>query len=324
VKGDWRPGTSREILQLRAQLLGRTRAFFAERGILEVETPALARTGTTDPALDSFVTQDSLSTDPRYLHASPEHAMKRLLASGSGSIYQLCRVFRRGERGRNHNPELTLLEWYRPGLGYRDLMDEVAQLLTELLPGKLLSHRPRYLTWNEVFSRLLGIEALAADAGALARCAGELGLEVPATLRREGRDVWLDLLMTHAVEARLPRDRLVFVYRYPASQAALAQIEPSDPRVARRFETYFNGMELANGFQELGDAVEQRRRFETERDRRAERGLPEVPMDERMLAALAHGLPECSGVALGFDRLVMVAGELESIDQAMAFSWDRL
>lgn len=319
----WRPGASRATLCLRAEMLARTRAFFAERDVLEVETPVLACTGTTEPSLESFVTYARFPTCTRYLHTSPEHAMKRLLASGSGSIYQLCRVFRNGERGRRHNPEFTLLEWYRPGLSYFGLMNEVAELVTALLPRSLLPLRPVYVTWNELFRRTLGIEALGASEDALAQCAADLGLDA-GSVQGEDRDAWLDLLMTHAVEPGLPRDRIALVYQYPASQAALAQIDPADSRVARRFEAYVNGVELANGFQELGDASEQRRRFEAELSHRGRRDLPEVPIDERLLAALASGLPACSGVALGFDRLVMLAGELDSMDQAVAFAWDRV
>jgi len=319
----WRPGASRETLAQRAELLSRARQFFAERKVLEVETPVLASAGTTDPALDSFVTRDDTGLQ-LYLQTSPEHAMKRLLAAGSGSIFQLSRVFRRGEHGRFHNPEFCLLEWYRPGLSFTELMDEVAALVTRLLPEKLLCHTPMRSSWNALFVRHLGVDALSSDRQDLIRCAVEHGVETAFDATTATSDDYLDLLMSHIIEPRLPRDRLVFVYHYPASKAAMAQLEPKDPRVARRFELYFNGVELANGFQELDDPEEQRRRFVVERDQRRLRDLPGVPTDDCLLAALRAGLPECSGVALGFDRLVMLAAGLESMDQTLAFSWSRV
>ena len=321
---DWRPGATPETLRLRADLLRRARLYFSEREVLEVETPALARASATDGALESLVCTEPSGDRPLYLQTSPEFFMKRLLAAGSGSIYQFCRVFRAGERGRRHNPEFSLLEWYRTGIDYLQLMDEVADLVGELLPGGLLRDPPLRISWAEAFQRYAGVDGLTADQRSLRLRAQELGVEPSAELAVSGREVWLDLLMSHAVEPALPRERLVFLYRYPAAQAALAQIDSDDPRICRRFELYLNGVELANGFQELADAAEQRERFEADQRKRRRRGLADVPSDPLVLAALACGLPACSGVALGFDRLVMLAGGLGSVDQAMAFSWDRV
>jgi lysyl-tRNA synthetase class 2 len=323
VTVNWRPSASRDTLALRADLLERARHFFSERGVLEVETPVLARAGTTDPTLSSFVTRDGASR-AFYLQTSPEHAMKRLLAAGSGSIYQLSRVFRRGEQGLRHNPEFSLLEWYRPGLSYIELMDEVAALVAGLLPKKLLRHELIRSSWNELFIRHLGIDALTSERQDLVRCAAEQGIETAFDATATTSEAYLDLLMSHVIEPRLPRDRLVFVYHYPASQAAMAQLEPADPRVARRFELIVNGVELANGFQELGDAGEQRCRMAAECAQRRRRNLPAVPADDHLLSALEAGLPDCSGVALGFDRLVMLAAGLGSMDQTLAFSWSRV
>lgn len=314
---DWRPSASFENLRERARILQRVRAFFAERGVMEVETPILSVAAIPDPELESF---DSRYTGPGhavglplYLHTSPEFPMKRLLAAGSGPIFQLCRVFRQGEAGRLHNPEFTLLEWYRPGFDHHRLMDEV-----EALAGPLLGceGRAQRLAYSEAFRRYLGVDPLEATAGQLRECArrqGIVGIDAG-----DERDVWLDLLLTHCIEPELGRDGLCFLYDYPASQAALARLNRDDPRVAERFELYYRGVELANGFHELADSREQRSRFEAELQARAARGLPQVPLDERLLAAL-DALPDCSGVALGVDRLVMLAVGAESIAEVMAF-----
>lgn len=322
---DWRPSASLEALKLRAELLARIRAFFAARGILEVDTPILSAAAATDPYLRSVATrplQGPRGARSFYLHTSPELAMKRLLAAGSGSIYQLCHVFREGESGRRHNPEFTLLEWYRVDFDHHALIAEVAELVTVMLGGRAAPGSVEKLTYQEAFERAAGIDPHRATGAQLRAVARERGIDVEG-LAVEDVDAWRDLLLTHLVEPRLGRGRLTFLYDYPASQAALARVRPGDPPLASRFELYLEGVELANGFHELGDAVEQRSRFERDNAERARRGLPRVPMDERLLGALAQGLPECAGVALGVDRLVMLAIGARSLDEVIAFPIDR-
>ena len=258
-----------------------------------------------------------------YLQTSPEYAMKRLLAAGSGPIYQLARAFRDGEAGRRHNPEFTLLEWYRPGFDQHRLMDEVAELLAEVAGVAGPAER---LTYAEAFRAHAGVDPFADPPERLAEAArGATDGAVPDL--GDDRDAWLDLLMGTVVEQRLgwsgDRRRPTFVHDFPASQAALARVRTpvpgAGPAVAERFELFVGGVELANGFHELADAAEQRRRFEADLARRRALDLPEPPVDERFLAALAAGLPDCAGVALGFDRLVMLAAGAGSIAEVLAF-----
>lgn len=248
--------------------------------------------------------------------------MKRLLAAGSGSIYQICKVFRSGEAGRLHNPEFTLIEWYRVGFSYHALMDEVAAFLAETLADIRAVEPPERLSYREAFLRYAAVDPHAAAAAELAGAARAHGVAVSG-LAATDRDAWRDLLLTHVVEPRLGRGRPTFLCDYPASAAALARLRPGTPPVAERFELYWEGVELANGFQELTDAREQRLRFERDRRQRRERGLPDVPHDERLLAAMEYGLPDCSGVALGFDRLVMLAARANAIADVIAFPSER-
>lgn len=324
---DWRPAADWETLRLRADLLARTRAFFAVRKVLEVETPTLSAAAIADPHLHSFTTFYSGPGSRRgqtlYLHTSPEFPMKRLLAAGSGCIYQIARVFRDGEAGRRHNPEFTLLEWYRVGFDHHRLMDEVAELVTELLGSRQPLAATERLSYRELFQRYLNLDPHQVNVVELTRCVERCGLSVPPGMPSDAADPWLDLLLTHVIEPHLGAGRLSFVYDYPASQAALARLRPGDPPVGERFELYLNGVELANGFHELGDAGEQRRRFEAENVARQAHGLPMMPVDENLLAALAAGLPECAGVALGIDRLVMLAAGKTAIQDVIAFPVDR-
>lgn len=314
---DWRPTAGLEALRLRARVLNEIRAFFAERGVLEVETPLLGSATVTDLHLASI---ESVAAGRRwYLQTSPEFAMKRLLAAGSGPIFQICKAFRDGETGRRHNPEFTILEWYRPGFDHRRLMVEVGELLTRVLGCP----EPEMLSYCEALIRHAGIDPRQASAGDLRRRAAELGLgEVPGL--GDDRDSWLDLLMSCVVEDHLGRGRPTLVYDYPPTQAALARVRGSgDEAVAERFEAYVEGIELANGYHELCDAEEQRRRFAADLDRRRTRGLPVVPVDERLVAALEVGLPDCAGVALGVDRLLMVAAGAASLAEVVAFPLER-
>ncbi|MBE9549755.1 MAG: EF-P lysine aminoacylase GenX, partial [Proteobacteria bacterium] len=261
-------------MQQRAELLIRVRRYFAENGALEVETPLLASATTPDPNIPSFTTAVANPGDSRrYLNTSPEFAMKRLLAAGSGSIYQICKAFRQGERGGLHNPEFTLLEWYRPGFDHHRLMDEVAALVIGLAEGYRAFGTEERLTYGDCFQRYLELDPYAADVSCLKTRAEQQGLEINSGLADMGRDGWLDLLMSHCIQPHLGQNRLSFVYDYPASQAALARIRPGSPPVAERFELFLDGVELANGFHELQDAAEQRTRFEEELGRRQENGL---------------------------------------------------
>lgn len=320
---DWRPCASPQTLHARAELLARLRAFFAGRGVLEVETPLLSRAGSTDPALASFRTRYTGPGAPsgaeRWLPTSPELHMKRLLAAGSGPIYQVCKVFRDGESGRLHNPEFTMLEWYRPGFDHHQLMDEVEALVRVLLAPYRDCPPALRLSYGEAFERFCGLDPHAATEAELARRAEEQGIRAPSGL--EGRDGWLDLLLTHTVEPALRAHALCLIYDYPASQAALARVRSGAPPVAERFELYLDGIELANGFHELGDADEQARRFDADLARRAPGPCP--PADDRLLDALRHGLPDCAGVALGLDRLLMLALQLPDLARTLAFPWDR-
>lgn len=316
----WRPSASLEVLATRARLLGTTRAFFAERGVLEVETPLLGRATVTDVHLASFSARLGSGGAPYFLQTSPEYAMKRLLAAGSGDIYQICKAFRDEPGGRFHNPEFTLIEWYRVGLDHRALMDEVEALLVRLLGDRLAVPAER-LSYGEAFRRVLGVDPFAAPLATLSELASRrLGADAGA--HGDDRDTLLELLMGALVGPALGQRRITFIDAYPASQAALARLLPGTPATAARFEAYVEGIELCNGFHELADADEQRRRFESDLARRRARGLPAVPVDERLLAALAAGLPDASGVALGLDRVVMLATGVGSLAAAMPFTVD--
>jgi lysyl-tRNA synthetase class 2 len=316
----WRPTASLDALRLRAEILAKIRAFFAEREVLEVETPLLASAPVTDlhlqalscryrgPGADGGLTL--------WLQTSPEFAMKRLLAAGSGPIFQICKAVRDGEAGRRHNPEFTILEWYQPGWDHHQLMDEIDDLLTDVLgtgPGERL-------TYGEAFARYAGVDPHLGPEDDLRARVEALGVPSAGEL---GRDDLLDLLLTHVVEPRLGHCQPTLIHDYPASQAALARVRPGNPPLAERFEVFVEGLELANGYHELTDPHLQRHRFEADLAARRREDLPEVPIDEHLLAALEHGLPECAGVALGFDRLVMLAAGTREIADVVAFPVDR-
>lgn len=291
------------------------RAFFAARDVLEVETPLLATSGVTDPAIEPLTVTPVTDSSVRYLQTSPEYAMKRLLAAYGEPVFQICKAFREAEAGPRHNPEFSLLEWYRPGYDHHQMMDEVAALLTACLGDLPL----RKVSYRELFQSELKIDAFKASPTELETVArqhldlGDLSGD---------RDLWLDLLMSHLIEPQLKG--MCLVYDYPASQAALARlVSNGDEQVAQRFEVYVDGMELANGYYELRDAPEQRRRFEADNVRRRERGLLQRPVDEHLLAALVKGLPPCSGVALGIDRLLMLLVGASHIREVLTFDWAR-
>ncbi|WP_341937281.1 EF-P lysine aminoacylase EpmA [Marinimicrobium sp. C2-29] len=317
---DWRPSASLFYLQARARLYRQIREFFTARAVMEIEAPVMGAAAVTDPYIESVSAQCDGRT--YYLQTSPEFAMKRLLAAGSGPIYALGKVFRNGgEYGRRHNPEFTLLEWYRPGWNDHQLMDEVEALLLHLRPGLEVAR----LSYREWFQSHLAVDphtASAAELAAIARGRIEIDVDGPEA---EDRDLWLDLLVTHELEATLGPG-LTFVYDYPQSQAALARIEPDSrgQRVARRFEAFIGGMELANGYWELTDAGEQRRRFAADRDRREALGLTPHAGDPKLLAALEQGLPDSAGVALGVDRLLMCLHGARTISEVIPFDLDAL
>ncbi len=321
----WRPAASLEILRERAGLLAAIRAFFHRAGVLEVETPVCSLHANTDPSLESLRTRYTGPGAPTgvtlYLHTSPEFPMKRLLAAGSGPIYQIARVFRDGESGCLHNPEFTLLEWYRPGFDHHRLMAEVAELINSLFPEPRLVE---YLRYGELFESHLGIDPHRATAKELRYCAINQGISGAEALDLPDADSWLDLLLTHCIEPGLGRGTLCFIYDYPASQASLARIRPGEPPMAERFELYMEGMELANGFHELTDATEQRTRFERNLEQRSGDGRGSLPLDQHLLAALEAGLPNCAGVALGIDRLLMQRVGAARINQVLAFPLERV
>jgi lysyl-tRNA synthetase class 2 len=319
---DWKPVASTKALHLRARLNAHIRRFFAERGVLEVETPVLSAAGNTDANIESFSLEFSgpAGAGParRWLRTSPEYALKRLLAAGVGNCYELGRVFRNGESGRQHNPEFTLLEWYRIGWTHHQLMDECAELVRDALRLAGRSASIRESSYRQLYHDTLGLDPLTAS---------EAELRAPLAvfdISAEGltRDDWLDLLMTHMIQPTIPANRILMVYDYPKSQAALARIRQGDVPVAERFEVYLGPIELANGYRELSDPVEQRERFQRDLGRRQKRGAVQPPLDERLLAALP-ALPDCAGVALGVDRLLMAMLGSERVADTLALPFDR-
>lgn len=315
---DWRPSATREMLARRAELLRKIRQFMDQRSILEVETPILSQSGATDPNLESLITSahppHSSSGERLYLHTSPEFAMKRLVAAGTGPIYQIVRVFRDAEMGRFHQLEFTMLEWYRPGFDHHRMMDETEELLGAIGLGPA-----RRVSYAEAFESGTGLDPHGRDTSCLVRRAAALGFisEPP------DRSVLLDFLFSELVAPRLGRNGSVLLYDFPASQAALAKIRPGDPPVAERFELLIGGLEIANGFHELSDSREQRRRFEADNRKRTGAGHASVPLDERLLGALSHGLPDCAGVAMGLDRLLMALNRSEKIEEVLSFPFPR-
>lgn len=311
----WRPGASRHAIELRARLLADIRAFFAARKVLEVETPVLSRFGNVDPNIDSLST-----THDRYLRTSPEYAMKRLLAAGHRNIFELGRVFRAGEKGRHHNPEFTMLEWYRAGMGYLELAAEVCDLVKVCGRGQFDDWPVEFHAYRELFQAHTGLDPWHCTETELAGCAEERGLLAGPLDQQE----WIDLIMSGIVQPVLPGECLTVIHDYPPEQAALSRIRNDDPPVAERFEVYLGQTELANGYQELTDAMEQLNRFERESRLRDARGDDPVPIDSGLVEALQAGMPECSGVALGVDRLLMAVSKLDSMDAVLTFSTDRI
>lgn len=320
---DWHPSASIESMRLRARLNTLIREFFAERGVLEVETPILSAAGNTTPNIDSFNTHFSGHVDAgsseRWLRTSPEHALKRLLAAGVGDCYELGRVFRNGEAGGRHNPEFTMLEWYRVGWDHLRLIDETAGLVRAALALVGRDASLEIVTYRELYRRELGIDPLLADVDTLRNALGDVRIDSQGL----ERDDWLDLLMTHRIQPAFARDRMIAVHDWPATQAALARIRADEPPVAERFELYLGPVELANGYHELLDADEQRQRFDADLATRVRRGQSLPAVDTRFIAALQYGMPACAGVALGVDRLLMVLQDSDHIRDVVAFDFSR-
>ena len=319
----WQPSASLEVLYVRSAMLARIRGYFAAQEVEEVQTPLLSAAAVSDPAIESVAAAPANGAR-FFLQTSPEYPMKRLLAAGFGDCYQVCPVFRDGESGRLHNPEFTMIEWYRLDYGVGEMQHDVDRLL-RVACAEIRSFPPtRSITYREAIREACGVDCRHASPADIRAALAARGIE-PANADGWDRDAWLDLAMGAVAGPGLGHDAPVFVNDYPASQAALARLraEPDGTQVAERFELYVDGLELANGFRELGDALEQRRRFEQDLRVREGHGQVRNPLDERLLAALAHGLPDCAGVALGFDRLVMAALRLPSLADAMAFPGDR-
>ena len=315
----WQPSASIKNLLTRAKLIEESRRFFTDRGLLEVETPVLSEFGVTDVHLATFSTEFvspfGEQSKTLWLSTSPEYHMKRLLAAGSGPIFQIGKVFRNEEAGNRHNPEFIMLEWYRPHFDMYRLINEVDDLLQQILecpPAESMSYQ-------FAFQQYVGLDPLSADLAELVEKAKKhqlMGAE------NESRDTLLQFLFSAVVEPQIGQEAPVVVYHFPASQAALAQISSEDLRVAERFEFYYKGLELANGFHELSDAREQLRRFQQDNLQREKMGLPVRAIDTRLLSALQAGIPNCSGVALGVDRLLMIAMGAEHIKEVISFAID--
>lgn len=320
---DWRPGADLDVLRARANLLTELRAYFAAHEVLEVETPLACRSGGTDPQIEPLITRfhgpgfaDGVEL---YLQTSPEFAMKRLLAAGSGPIYQICKAFRDGEAGRQHNPEFSILEWYRPGYDLDRLMAEVATVMRLALGADSLA--AEYIAYAELFDRHLSVDVFSATVDQLQKLAVDCDL-IGAGQFELSKDGWLDLLMSHFIQPTLGERSLCFVTDYPASQASLAQLN-SDGRSAARFEVFHCGIELANGFHELVDAGEQAARFEADNCKRKSENQRPIVVDRQLLAAMDAGLPDCAGVAIGLDRLLMLRLGFDDIDAVLSFSLNR-
>lgn len=316
---DWRPTASRQAIEARARLLADIRNFFAERKVLEVETAQLSSSGNSDPNIASIATAGDV---PRFLRTSAEYPMKRLLAAGLPDIYELGRVFRAGEKGRRHNPEFTMLEWYRLKLSYQELASEVLELVKHCGRGRFDDWPVTHTTYRDLFRDYLGLDPHFCDEE---ECRS-LALERDIHAGQLDLDGWLDLLLTHLIQPQMDNAGITVIADFLPQQAALARIrEVADQgiAVAERFEIYLGQTELANGYQELTDPAEQQQRFEQDRKLRQQRGEELAPIDQRLLAALSAGLPECSGVAVGVDRLLMAVLGVDHIDMVLPFPYDR-
>jgi lysyl-tRNA synthetase class 2 len=321
---DWQPTCALELLMARAELYKKIRFFFEKKGVLEVETPLLSHAIGTDPNLDFFITEFNWAAmrQQLYLQTSPEFAMKRLLAAGSGSIFQISKAFRNGESGRYHNPEFTLLEWYRSGFDLEQLMDEIAELMCLLLCEKGITRVER-ISYRDLVYDDTGLDCLNFDYQSYQQFAEKQGLPEAASVCGEEHAIWLDFLFSHIIQPKLRHKTIYLVYGYPACLSSLARINAENPLITERVELFVNRVELGNGYFELGDVSEQERRFIAEMKVRSEKKLTSATIDNKLLAALYAGLPDCAGMAIGLDRLLMVLTDSPRIDDVLSFCIDR-
>lgn len=321
----WEPACDSQCLRLRAQMLATIRNFFEQRSVLEVETPILCQATGTDPQLDFFSSlyQGSGNNKARYLQTSPEFTMKRLLAAGSGSIYQICKAFRQGELGRFHNPEFTILEWYRVDFTLQQLMDEVTELVAEVLQPNCLIGSILKFSYADLFEQVTGLNPLVFSLEDYKAYALNNNLNDAISLCVGDHSLWLDFIFSYKVQPVLADHRYCIVYGYPAIQSSLARINRNNTAIADRFEVFIKGIEIGNGFFELKDVKEQEKRFDQENNYRREKGLPQVEKDQLFLQALRSGLPDCSGIAIGLDRLLMIVANVDSVSDIIAFPFDR-
>lgn len=318
----WQPTCTLDTARRRAEMLSRARNFFASREVLEVETPLLGLCPVSDPNIDSV--RALLQFDRgqhRYLHTSAEYRMKRLLCAGFPDIYSICKVFRDGEAGKRHQPEFTMAEWYRRGFGLQDMIQESCDFISELLDPGRLTQKADSIRYSDLFLRHAGLDPLQADCAAMASAA-EADHRLQSVIG-DDRDEWLDLVMSRKIAPAMARDRLTVIHHYPASQAALARICPDDAGVADRFEVFFGDIELANGYVELTDAETQWRRWQADQEGRRRKNKPQLPLDDALIGALRSGMPACAGVAVGFDRLLMINEQCDDIAQVQTFAFER-
>lgn len=314
----WETGMSWQVAQEKAKLLNKIRLFFEHRSIVEVETPLLSQGTVTDVHLEAFLCRYNFlmkGSKDYYLQTSPEFAMKRLLASGYGSIYQICKAFRHEEHGRQHNPEFSIIEWYRIDFDHHDLMREIEELLIELLS---CTHVEK-ITYQAAFIQYVGIDPLTVTKSSCISLIKQNEI-FDSWLADEDLDTLLQYIFSQLIEPKIGIVTPCFVYSFPSSQSSLAKLNDKDPRVANRFECYYQGIELLNGFEELTDADQQYQRFVKDNEQRLIRGLPTMPIDTNFISALQHGMPACAGVALGFDRLLMLITNAKHIDEVLAFN----
>jgi lysyl-tRNA synthetase class 2 len=325
VTEQWKPACEIKQLRLRAQMLSTIRSFFDRKAVLEVETPLLCQATGTDPQLDFFSTKyHSLPKDKTmYLQTSPEFAMKRLLAAGSGSIFQICKAFRNGESGRFHNPEFSILEWYQVDFNLEQLIDEVIDLLTELLDGYCVIESVKKVSYGDVFKQVTGLNAFNFCQQSYESYASKNSISDAIKICGSDHSMWLDFIFSHQVQPQLKKYTICIVDSYPAIQSSLARINSHNPDIADRFEVFIKGIEIGNGFFELSDANEQESRFNQENKIRHIKGLELVEKDQLFLQALKAGLPDCSGIALGLDRLLMIMTNTQDIEDVISFPLGR-
>ena len=322
----WQPTLSWQNAQKRSEVLYQVREFFRQRKVVEVETPALSQGTVTDVYLDALTCQYNFLADSPavqstelFLQTSPEFHMKRLLASGYGCIFQISKAFRHEESGKNHNPEFTILEWYRIGFDQFELMSEVADLLQVVLD----SNKALFTSYQDIFIETVAVDPLITTFDQLVGVLNRHDKAADWLIEMNDADLLLQFIFTEMIEPTIGIHQPQFIYDFPIAQASLAKRSTDDPRVAQRFECYYRGIELVNGFNELTDAIEQVLRFEEDNVKRSAQGLPVKPIDRNFIAALNHGLPQCSGVALGIDRLVMLVLDIKNISEVQSFSIER-